>query len=93
MSKNFVAGFCLGISLMACCGATFPYHYYGIDLKDQKLLGPTTQGDLPLTDCAASAANESPCIGMMSDAFLSLKQDYLNIQNELNNCQHQLAAK
>jgi hypothetical protein len=92
MNKHFIAGVCLGIGLMACAAA-FPYKYYGLDLKDQKLLGPTPADDLPLSDCDATASNAAPCVGMMSDAFLALKQDYLDIQNQLNDCQHQLARK
>lgn len=93
VKRSFAVGVLSGILLAACAGATFPYKYYGIDMKDGKLLGPTAQDDLALSVCDATASNQSPCVGMMSDAFLSLKQDYLDTQTQLIACQHQLAAK
>jgi hypothetical protein len=94
MNKHFLAGMLMGLGLAACAGASFPYKYYGLDLKDQKLLGPTTADDLSLAaSCDATATNQSPCVAMLSDAFLSLKQDYLDIQNQLNTCQQQLGVQ
>lgn len=93
VKRSFAIGVLSGLFLAACAGATFPYHYYGIDLKDGKLLGPKPADDLDLAVCNAIPSNASPCIAMLSDSFLSLKQDYMEIQNQLNACQHQLAVK
>lgn len=91
VKKQFAIGVLFGLSLAACAGATFPYHYYGIDLKDGKLLGPTADKDLDLSVCQATATDQSPCVGMMTDAFLQLKTDYIDTKNQLVACQQQLA--
>jgi hypothetical protein len=94
LTKHFAAGIAMGLLLAACAGASFPYKYYGVDLIDQKLLGPTPADDLSLlAECSPTAANAAPCTGMLTDAFLALKQDYLDKENQLNNCQQALAAK
>lgn len=93
MKRQFAIGVLLGLSLAACAGATFPYKYYGIDLVGQKLHGPTVNDDLDLTVCDATSIDKSPCTAMMSDAFRALKQDYMDTQNALVACQHQLGEK
>lgn len=93
-SKVFAAGIGLGLLLAACAGAQFPYQYYGMDLTDQKLLGPTAADDLSLlTTCQATASDASPCSAMLTSEMLALKQDYINTKNQLNDCQQQLAAQ
>lgn len=90
---KFILGLLLGIFVAACAGATFPYHYYGLDLADQKLLGPTTADDLLLSVCLANSADASPCTAMMTADYLALKADYLNTKNDLNDCQQKLAQQ
>jgi hypothetical protein len=93
VKKEFIIGVLLGLSLAACAGAAFPYKYYGLDLVDKKLLGPTPTDDLDLSVCDAIASNRSPCIAVMGDAMMALKQDYLDTKNQLIDCQHQLITK
>ena len=93
LTKHFAAGIAMGLMLAACAGVSFPYHYYGLDLKDQKLLGPTIQDDVDLAVCDATSADQSPCTAMMTSDYMALKQDYLNTKNQLNDCQQNLAAK
>jgi hypothetical protein len=93
LSKHFIAGLGLGLLLAACAGASFPYHYYGIDLSDSLLKGPTTQDDLSLSaTCMPTSGDASPCTGILTSEFLALKQDYINTKNELNSCQQKLVA-
>ena len=40
MNKHFLAGMLMGLGLAACAGASFPYKYYGLDLKDKSSLVP-----------------------------------------------------
>lgn len=89
----FVCGLIFGATVTACATATFPYHYFGLDLKEGKLLGPTAADDLPLATCDASVADQSPCVAMMSAAFLEMKKDYLDTKNALIACQKQLAVQ
>jgi len=94
VTKQFAIGLLLGLSLMACAGASFPYHYYGLDLAGGELRGPTASDDLPLAvTCDATASDASPCTAMLTADFLTLKQAYLDQQAQLNNCQQTLAAK
>ena len=93
LNKHFACGLLLGLGLAACAGASFPYHYYGVDLKDGKLLGPTSQDDLDLAVCDATSSDASPCTAMMTSDYLALKQEYLSLENQLNDCQQQVASK
>lgn len=91
-NKRFAVGVLVGLCLAACAAATFPYKYYGLDVANSMLLGPTPADDLALSSCLPSAIDKSPCVGMFSDAFLKLKQDYLDTKNQLISCQHQLMS-
>lgn len=94
LTKQFAIGMLLGLCLMACAGASFPYKYYGLDLAGQALRGPTAGDDLPLAaTCDATASDASPCTAMLTADFLTLKQAYLDQQVQLNNCQQSLATK
>lgn len=90
---GFLCGIAFGVLVTACASAVFPYHYYGLDLKGGKLLGPSPDQDLLLENCDATPSDASPCVAMMSPAFLELKKDYLDTKNQLISCQQQLAAK
>ncbi len=94
LTKNFAAGIGVGLMVAACAGVQFPYKYYGVDLVDQKLLGPTAVDDLSLlTECSATATDASPCSAMLTSQMLALKQDYISTKEQLISCQQQLAAK
>lgn len=91
--RALCAGILIGLLLAACAGATFPYKYYGVDLVDSALLGPTPKDDLKFEVCAVTATDKSPCTAMMTDVFLAMKQDYLDKANQLNDCQHKLSQQ
>jgi len=94
LTKHFAAGIGIGLCLAACAGASFPYHYYGVDLSDSLLRGPSAADDLSLSaTCLPTASDAAPCTGMITSAFLALKQDYINTKNELSDCQRSLAVK
>lgn len=83
--------FSLGIGcglILAACATSFPYKYYGVDLKDQKLLGPTPADDLPLTTCEQTSVDASPCTALITSSFLDLKKSYKDCQDALSACQH-----
>lgn len=92
VKKELIIGILIGLSLAACAGATFPYKYYGVDLADSKLLGPTKPDDLEFEVCAVTATDKSPCTAMMTDVFLAMKQDYLDCKNQLSDAQHRLES-
>lgn len=81
-----IAGFGLGL-IVSACATTFPYKYWGLDLKDQELLGPTPSDDRPIAICTASAADASPCTVMMTSTLLALKKDYEDTKDALIACQ------
>jgi len=91
--KSLFLGIVLGFMVSACASAVFPYHYYGLDLKDGKLLGPTEADNVDLAVCNATSADQSPCIAMITSSFLEMKKDYKDTKNQLIACQQQLAAK
>lgn len=88
---GFFSGLIFGVMVTACATATFPYHYFGLDLKDGKLLGPTEADDLPLAECNATATDASPCTVIKAATMLELKRDYLDTKNALIACQTQLS--
>jgi hypothetical protein len=93
VKKQFLLGILMGMGLMACTGATFPYKYYGVDLKDEKLLGPTPADDLSLLECLPTATDASPCTAMMTSVAMAMKQDYIQTKNDLIACQQALVSK
>lgn len=93
---GFIAGCVFGMVLIACSTTNpFPYNYYGVDLKDQKLLGPTSGAypDLPLEVCDPTQTSFAPCMAMLSTTLEQLKSNYENIQNELIECQKKVASQ
>lgn len=87
--KHFLSGFLL-CALMVGCSA-FAFKYYGLDgvtYENGKLLGPKPQDDLPFSQCAPTAADKHPCVVMFAKDFFAFKQDYLDLQDQLNECQH-----
>jgi hypothetical protein len=90
---GFICGVTFGILVTACATATFPYHYFGLDLKGEMLRGPTALDDLPLAECNATATDASPCTVVKAATMLELKRDYIDTKNALIVCQAQLAAK
>lgn len=84
---SLAAGFGLGMIVMACA-TPFPFKYYSIDLKDHKLLGPSSADDLLLSVCDATDADKAPCFAMERPQFLDLKKAYVDCQDALVACQH-----
>jgi hypothetical protein len=91
----FIIGVLLGSAVVACATNPFPYNYYGVDLKDQKLLGPSSGAypDLPLATCDATAVSASPCVGMLTTTLETLKVNYEDLQDQLIACQKQLVTQ
>jgi hypothetical protein len=92
ISIGFLIGLIFSVAIAACATNPFPFDYYGVDLKDQKLLGSPTWGypDLPLSTCDATAASASPCVGMLTTTLEQLKTSYEDIQDQLIECQKKL---
>ena len=90
-----VLGLILGF-IVSACATSFPYTSYGVALKDaisdSTLLAAigSNKPDLPLSDCAATPNDASPCIAFMQADYLAFKADYLNTKQELENCQKSL---
>lgn len=74
---------------MGCAGMAFVYNYYGLSAAsyDGKLLAVDPKNDKDLSECAPDAQIKGKCIVMFSSEFYALKQDYLNVQQELSDCQ------
>lgn len=92
LSIGFLIGLIFSVAIAACATNPFPYNYYGVDLKNQKLLGPASGAypDLPLSTCDATAASASPCVGMLTTTLETLKTSYEDIQDQLIECQKKL---
>lgn len=88
MVRSFSLGFICCLFLMGCMG--FSYRYYGLSIASYTgtLLGPREQDDKNFLTCEPTSDNKSPCVVMYTSDFLALKTDYLDIQNQLNACQH-----
>ena len=90
VDKRILVAFVLGFCVASCTGAVFSYQYYGImeaDYSRGKLTGPTPSDDLSFSVCTPTPENKSPCVVMMTPKFFALKQDYLDTQNRLIECQ------
>lgn len=95
MSREFLAGLGFALLITACAGLGFNFKYYGMELasyESGKLLGPEPAADLPISVCAPDAQVKGKCVVMLTDAFYSLKRDYLETQQRLKECQGGLAS-
>lgn len=75
------------IASLASCASAFPYKWYGIDVDNQKLLGPKPEQDLPLSVCRGEPAQTGKCVALTSDEFSKLMEDYLEKTERLKNCE------
>ena len=90
-ARSFLLGFgsCL-LMILGCATAGISYRYYGISgvsFDQGKLLGPSEIDDIPLSKCAPSGESKTPCVVMFSDEFLAFKKDYLDLKQQLIDCQ------
>lgn len=88
MKYGFALGIVFSMLLVGCMG--FGYRYYGLSIASYsgRLLAVREQDDKDFMSCTPTADDKSPCTVMYSSEFLALKTDYLDIQNQLNACQH-----
>jgi len=74
------------LAVTACGGgaASFPFRYYGLKAKsyEGRLEGATDKDDLPLSRCAPTEGNATPCQVMLSPEVQRLKTAYRNLQIE-----------
>lgn len=82
--------FFLGAIFFGCAAsAKFNYRYYVLqaDRYEGKLLGDKPQNDLDLAVCRPENGKQAKCLVMLKDAYLQLKADYLNLSQQLADCQ------
>lgn len=80
-------GIGLSFLVVACAGASFPYHYYPYDIQNHKLVGDTEEHDLSDSVCLSTEVNQKPCTVVLTDDFYQLKADYLKTKSDLIECQ------
>jgi hypothetical protein len=88
--KGYLAGLGTAFLMLGCVGAKFPYRYYGLgeaDFTKGTLLGPTPSDDVPFVSCAPLGISHFPCVVIKAEDFFKLKQDYLDLQLNLDSCQ------
>lgn len=78
--------------ILAACGASFNYKYYGLELDSEcynkgTLLGKTKKDDLPFKVCAPDDYVKGKCVVMLVDDFFLLKKDFQTQQELLRECQ------
>lgn len=85
--RSFAAGLLLGLLPLGCAGVG--YRYYGLDAKSYEgtLLGPAPKYDLPFASCAPTASVKSPCVVILQDEFFKMKQELLQLRQDLQTCQ------
>jgi hypothetical protein len=89
VKKSFLAGFIFCLIFFVGCAA-FSYRYYGLAdvvYEHGTLLGPKEKDDLPFSKCAPSGNLKHPCVVMFTKEFMAFKQDYLDTQQKLIDCQ------
>lgn len=88
--KGFGLGLCLGLLLVTGCATSFAYKFYylnGVDYSSGILVGDTAADDQPFLNCQPTASDAHPCTVLLTATFLQLKEDYLNMANQLDSCQ------
>lgn len=89
VTNRFVLGFASCLLLVGCAGASFPFRYYGLAAAsfEGKMLGPKPEQDLDLKACQPTAQDAGPCVVLFTKDFLSIKREYLDMQNRLIECE------
>lgn len=87
LSRAFVAGLFCGLLLLGCAG--FSYKHYGLAASTYEgtLLAPEEKDDIPLKVCAPDENASGKCIVMIAGEFYRMKQDYLETQKRLIDCE------
>ena len=85
-------GVMIGLAVVACAGASFPFRHYGMDIPPEcfdhgKLLGAKPQDDLPFSTCEPDAQDRFKCAVFQAAEFQRLKKSYLDLQAKLAECQ------
>lgn len=90
VTKSLVCGIAIGVLLMAGCGATFTYRYFGLAPMsyDGMLLGPTASQDIPFSACAPKPGVARPCVVVFASEWFRLKADYQSLVESLKSCQN-----
>jgi hypothetical protein len=94
--KGFILGLILGLLIVGCAGAVFPYRFYGlqdVDYSKGKLLGDKPENDLLFIACEPSEKSKNPCVVMKAEEFFTLKKDHLDLQEKLIDCQKEMRFK
>lgn len=88
LSRQFAFGFIASFLIMGCAGAGFRYYgLSGVNYNEGILMGPKEKDDLPFSRCAPIGNEAYPCVVMFAKEFFALKQDYLDTQQKLKECQ------
>jgi len=88
MSHRGWIAFLFCVLLLGCAG--FTYHYYGlsgVSYENGVLLGPKESDDIPFKMCEPNNQSKSPCVVMFAKEFFAFKQDYLDLQMKLKECE------
>lgn len=78
----------LGV-LTACSTLAFNYKYYGLSAHnyDGRLLAVKPEDDLSLKMCEPNDQYHGKCVVIMADEFFRMKQEYLDLENKLKDCE------
>lgn len=86
MNKNFSLGLFLGIILVGCASATFPYKFYYPESTGD-LRGDSPSEDLPGSTCDKNQDGTHSCVVFKKDVAQAMIIDYLDLQDKLIQCQ------
>lgn len=89
LRTHFILGFVLGVALLGCTAAVFPYKYYALDadIYTGYLRGEKPADDLELSVCEPTANDKAPCVVLRTETLLKMKLDYKEMQNRLRKCE------
>lgn len=85
MVKNLAHVVLFAVS--SCSTPQFNYRWYGLDVDNQKLLGPVPTMDLPITMCKADEIQKGKCAVFFVDEFDRLRNDYIQMAVRLRECE------
>lgn len=87
--RAFFTGLLLGLLPASCASLPFPYHFYSPAPVSYEgdLLGPTAKDDISFKTCEPDDKEKSKCVVLTSVEFFRLKQEYLDLEQQLMDCQ------
>lgn len=82
-----ISAIMVALGTIIACKADFNYIWYGLDVEQQKLLGPSPSFDEPLSICREDGDEKGKCVVFKQREFERLMGDFLETEERLKQCE------